>query len=265
MLVEAVDVMMPSSSIFHGALAMDPLKVSEVKMVVYRHNSKTKVVSEFIKRERSSHLFKCVSFSLCLPSLALSNNCFKDVVSKPLSFNVFRCEFSDTFDGFFYWHMRLLKFQVNLQKFCLEGRVVKIARESIHVVVLGFSAAVITEEDILDEFKFKIKNGQETYHSTSHKGHVIKVGTMIRFLVKSFNEEILHFSGSLIPASTGSIRWLSKNLEEASRNSHKRRESEGRREEISAGTVDGGALSDEYHVLKKPRKRNVREGSERTE
>ena len=40
--------------------------------------------------------------------------------------------------------------------FFTEGKVVKIARESIHVVVLGFSASVITEEEIRDEFKFKI-------------------------------------------------------------------------------------------------------------
>ena len=49
------------------------------------------------------------------------------------------------------------------------------------------------------------------------------------------------------------------------RNCRKQRDSEGRREERSTGTVDGGALSDEYHVLKKPRKQRVHEGSERTE
>lgn len=36
-----------------------------------------------------------------------------------------------------------------------EGKVVKLAQESIHVVVLGFSAAIITADDIRDEFEFK--------------------------------------------------------------------------------------------------------------
>ncbi|TKY61301.1 DNA-directed RNA polymerase I subunit rpa43 [Spatholobus suberectus] len=47
------------------------------------------------------------------------------------------------------------------------------------------------------------KRGQDVYH----KRHVI------RFLVKSFEEEILHVYGSLIPNHTGSIYWLDKNLE----------------------------------------------------
>lgn len=47
---------------------------------------------------------------------------------------------------------------VNFDLFVLlvEGKVVKATRESIHLVVLGFAAAVITAEDIRDEFKFKI-------------------------------------------------------------------------------------------------------------
>lgn len=32
----------------------------------------------------------------------------------------------------------------------------KLAQESVHVVVLGFSSAIIIEEDIRDEFKYKI-------------------------------------------------------------------------------------------------------------
>lgn len=32
----------------------------------------------------------------------------------------------------------------------------KISSESIHVVVLGFSAAVITDLDIREEFKYKV-------------------------------------------------------------------------------------------------------------
>ncbi|CAI8588962.1 unnamed protein product [Vicia faba] len=67
----------------------------------------------------------------------------------------------------------------------LEGKVVKLTHESIHVVVLGFASAIITEKDIRAEFVYKMKHGQEVYASNSHKRHVIKVGTTIQFLVKS--------------------------------------------------------------------------------
>jgi hypothetical protein len=33
---------------------------------------------------------------------------------------------------------------------------VKISPESIHVIVLGFSAAVITDVDIREEFKYRV-------------------------------------------------------------------------------------------------------------
>lgn len=39
---------------------------------------------------------------------------------------------------------------------CAEGKIVKLSPESIHVVVLGFSAAVITDVDIREEFKYKM-------------------------------------------------------------------------------------------------------------
>ncbi|KAL5065392.1 hypothetical protein RYX36_027129 [Vicia faba] len=56
----------------------------------------------------------------------------------------------------------------------LEGKVVKLTHESIHVVVLGFASAIITEKDIRAEFVYKMKHGQEVYASNSHKRHVIK-------------------------------------------------------------------------------------------
>ncbi|KAE9622089.1 putative nucleic acid-binding protein [Lupinus albus] len=95
----------------------------------------------------------------------------------------------------------------------LEGKVVKLTQESIHVVVLGFSSAIITEKFIRDDLVYKTKRGQNVYASKSHKRHVIKVGAMIRFLVKSFDEEILHICGSLDPDHTGSINWLDKKSE----------------------------------------------------
>lgn len=36
-----------------------------------------------------------------------------------------------------------------------EGKVVKVTQESIHVVVLGFSSAIISEKDIREEFVCK--------------------------------------------------------------------------------------------------------------
>lgn len=36
-----------------------------------------------------------------------------------------------------------------------EGKVVKLTHESIHVVVLGFASAVITEKDIRKEFVYR--------------------------------------------------------------------------------------------------------------
>lgn len=36
-----------------------------------------------------------------------------------------------------------------------EGKLVKLRQESIHIIVLGFASAVITDEDIRDEFKHR--------------------------------------------------------------------------------------------------------------
>ena len=37
-----------------------------------------------------------------------------------------------------------------------EGKVVKVTQGSIHVVVLGFASVVIADEDIRDEFVYKV-------------------------------------------------------------------------------------------------------------
>ncbi|PNX64328.1 DNA-directed RNA polymerase i subunit rpa43-like protein, partial [Trifolium pratense] len=88
----------------------------------------------------------------------------------------------------------------------LEGKVEKITHDSIQVVVLGFSAAIIAEKDIRAEFVMKHDKG--VYASKSHKRHVIKKETMIRFMVKSFDEETLQVYGSLIPDNTRSIHFV---------------------------------------------------------
>lgn len=92
-----------------------------------------------------------------------------------------------------------------------EGEVVKVCQQSIHIVVLGFSSAIIADEDIRGEFKYKIvstlklcfhvfciqcmiivfythllmqKHGEDVFVSKSHRRHKIKVGTVVRFSVK---------------------------------------------------------------------------------
>ena len=40
--------------------------------------------------------------------------------------------------------------------FFAEGKIVKISPETIHVIVLGFSAAVVTDIDIREEFKYRM-------------------------------------------------------------------------------------------------------------
>ncbi|XP_022772140.1 uncharacterized protein LOC111314789 isoform X3 [Durio zibethinus] len=142
----------------------------------------------------------------------------------------------------------------------LEGKVVKLSQESIHVIVLGFSSAIIATENIRGEFKYKTKDEEELFASRSHKRHVIKIGTMIRFSVKSFDEEILHIIGSLMPAHTGSIRWLDRNLEEISefeRSATKSRDRECQEDK----TVDEGATPLSYNNhIKKSKKRRNKEG-----
>ncbi|XP_021722547.1 uncharacterized protein LOC110690030 isoform X1 [Chenopodium quinoa] len=219
---------------------MEALHVAKANLTVYLHPSQTKDVNEAVTRELSSLLFK---FSEIYDGVLLAHE-IADVPSRH----------GKILSGLFpYVGVRLT---ANLLLFApkpdtyLEGKVVKVGQESIHVVVLGFSAAIITVDDIRDEFRYKIKSGEEMFRSTSHKRHVIKVGTMIRFLVKSFDEEILHISGSLIPSSTGNILWQS------SLANRKQREREVLKD-FSTGTIDGGAISNDYHVLKKPKKQRV--------
>ncbi|CAJ1824511.1 unnamed protein product [Sphenostylis stenocarpa] len=209
---------------------MEGLKVSKLNLTIYIHPSKSNQVSQAVLRELSSMLF---TYSEIADGVVLAYDINSlDTCAKILP-GVF------PYVG--------VKLKVNFLLFSpkpntlLEGKVVKITQEFIHVVVLGFSAAVIAEKDIREEFVCKMKKGQEVYASRSNKRHVIKVGTMIRFSVKSFDEEILHVYGSLIPDHTGSIYWLDKNLEVVSRTgrSEKKRRIEPERIILEQDTVDG--------------------------
>ncbi|KAJ1443609.1 Nucleic acid-binding, OB-fold [Sesbania bispinosa] len=152
---------------------MEGLKVSKANLVVYVHPSKSKQVSQAVLRELSSLLF---TFNEVFDGVVLAydvnslDKCAKILPGVHPYFGV--------------------NLKVNLLLFSpkpdmlLEGKVVKLTQESIHVVVLGFSSAIINEKDIRDEFIYRTKHEQDVYASKSHKRHVIKVGTMIRFSVK---------------------------------------------------------------------------------
>ncbi|KAI3989084.1 hypothetical protein MKX01_033120 [Papaver californicum] len=184
---------------------MEGLRTSEANLVVYIHPSKSNMVSQAILRELSSLLFK---FS----------EMFDGVV---LAYDVqVRNETARILPGVHPFYgvklsAKLLLFSPK-PDMLVEGKVVKIGEDSINLAVLAFSSVSIVQENIRKDFRYKIKHGEETFASRSHKRHVIKVGSIVRFLVKSFDEEILHISGSLVPSHTGSIDWLDKHAEEGS-------------------------------------------------
>ncbi|KAG6476541.1 hypothetical protein ZIOFF_065783 [Zingiber officinale] len=99
-----------------------------------------------------------------------------------------------------------------------DGKVVRLGRESIPVVMLGFFSAAIMFEDIREDLKYKIVrnlsaiiigwiNDDRVFASSSHKHHVIKTESVIRFQVKraritsqtdfNFCIPTFHFGGTL--------------------------------------------------------------------
>ncbi|KAJ8533555.1 hypothetical protein K7X08_006879 [Anisodus acutangulus] len=183
---------------------MEALKECTANLVVYLHPSKAKKVEAAVYRELSSLLFK---FNEALDGVVLSYEPkFSSNLAKILP--GIHPYFGVRFEA------KLLLFNPK-PEVLLEGEVVKVGQQSIHIIVLSFSSAVIAEEDIREDFKYKIKHGKEVFVSRSNKKHRIKVGTMLRFSVKNFDEEILHICGSLIPANTGNVQWLETKAEES--------------------------------------------------
>ncbi|KAK6938930.1 hypothetical protein RJ641_032438 [Dillenia turbinata] len=230
---------------------MEGLKVSDANLVIYVHPSNANKVSVAIRRELNSLLFQY-------------NEIFEGVVLA-YQFNI-PSETAKILPGVdSYFGVRL---KAKLLLFApkpgmlVEGKVIKVSRESIHVVVLGFSSAIIIDNDIREEFAYKIKHGEEVFASTSHKQHVIKVGTTTRFLVKSFDEEILHFSGSLIPVHTGSIQWLQKYLKDDSQSSSRHNKKHGERDEREDILLHGDLAVDEGAFLLDNSIRKQRTGEE---
>ncbi|KAL7155426.1 hypothetical protein ABFS83_03G074100 [Erythranthe nasuta] len=179
---------------------MEGLKECEANLVVHLHPSKAKSVSEAIFSELSNLLF---TYSETFGGVVLAYD--------P---NI-RSNLGKVLPGI-HPHLgislkaRLLLFNPK-PNMLLEGEVVKITPQSIHAVVLGFSSVFIGDEDIRNDFKHKIKSGKEEYISQSDKKHKIKVGTILRFVVKSFDQDILHIVGSIADDRTGCALWMDKN------------------------------------------------------
>lgn len=196
---------------------MEGLEVADADLTVYIHPSKANKVRLASLRQLSSLLF---TYNDVFDGILLSF----DVVSQNR-----KAKILPGLVPYFGVELRanLLLFSPK-PDMLLEGKVVKLGKESIHVIVFGFCSAAIMLEDIRDEFEYKIKDGAHIFASKFHKRHTIKDGSIIRFLVKSLDEEVLHLSGSLNPRHTGCINWLSKhNLEsdpQIDRNSKRHRQ-----------------------------------------
>ncbi|XP_016480750.1 uncharacterized protein LOC107801865 isoform X2 [Nicotiana tabacum] len=183
---------------------MEALKECRANLVVYLHPQKAKRVKDAVYRELSSLLFK---FNEALDGVVLTYEPkFSSNLAKILP--GIHPYFGVRFEA------KLLLFYPK-PEMLLEGEVVKVGQQSIHIIVLGFASAFIADEDIREDFKYKIKHGKEVYISRSDKKHRIKVGTTLLFSVKSFDEEMLHVCGSLIPTNTGSVQWLERKAEES--------------------------------------------------
>ncbi|ONK80728.1 uncharacterized protein A4U43_C01F21070 [Asparagus officinalis] len=152
---------------------MEGLRVVDANLTVYIHPSKARNSRHAILRQLSSLLF---TYSEVFDGVILAfevdikSTCCKIL---PRLIPNFGAELK----------ANLLLFSPMLNML-VEGKVVKLGKESIHAIVLGFSSASIMSEDIRKELKFNIKHGEEVFSSTSHKRHVIKVGSIVRFSVK---------------------------------------------------------------------------------
>ncbi|KAK9270915.1 hypothetical protein L1049_026502 [Liquidambar formosana] len=131
---------------------MEGLKVSDANITLSVHPSKHTRVSQAILHEKSSSLFKF-------------NEIFHGVV---LAYDVnTQSNIAKILPGLYPYFAVKLKAKLLLfspkPDMLLEGKVVKLSQESIHVIVLGFSSAIITEEDIREEFRYKTKHGKEVF------------------------------------------------------------------------------------------------------
>ncbi|KAF3676763.1 hypothetical protein FXO37_05164 [Capsicum annuum] len=124
---------------------MEALKECCANIVVYLHPSKAKKVEASVYRQLSSLLFK---FNESLDGVVLTYEPkFSSNLAKILP--GIHPYFGVRFEA------KLLLFHPK-PDMLLEGEVVKVGQQSIHIIVLGFSSAVIADEDIREDFKYKI-------------------------------------------------------------------------------------------------------------
>lgn len=132
-------------------------------------------------------------------------------------------------------------------------------------MVLGLFNAAIGITDIRDGFRFSEENSVErAWVGDSTEQHVIKLGTLIRFFVKSVQEkeDFLDIAGSLEPTNTGSVDWLAHFNVANSRKDHKQKRKSKTKELDNVGNLmDGMKLENgylpEYHMPKKRKIKNV--------
>ncbi|PHU05020.1 hypothetical protein BC332_25842 [Capsicum chinense] len=130
---------------------MEALKECCANMVVYLHPSKAKKVEASVYCQLSSLLFK---FNESLDGVVLTYEPkFSSNLAKiPPGIHPY---FGMRFEA------KLLLFHPK-PDMLLEGEVIKVFnQQSIHIIVLGFSSAVIADEVIREDFKYKIKHGTE--------------------------------------------------------------------------------------------------------
>ncbi|KAI7725747.1 hypothetical protein M8C21_024786 [Ambrosia artemisiifolia] len=205
---------------------MDGLKVSEAELLVYLHPSKSKNVSHAIFDQLSSMLFKYnETFDGVLLAYGASTN---DELAKILP-GLIPC---------FGVRLKAQLLLFDPKPNMILGKVVKLGGQSLHIVVLGFSSATIIDEDIREEFDYKVKHGKEMFVSSVNKRHKIEIETVVRFVVKSFDEETLHISGSLLQPNTGNVNWLDKYADEELVESNNKK----RRDDHSKVTSDGDRI-----------------------
>ncbi|XP_057838967.2 DNA-directed RNA polymerase I subunit rpa43 [Cryptomeria japonica] len=117
----------------------------------------------------------------------------------------------------------------------LEGTVNKVEKDYMGAIVLGIFNAAIAFSDIHEDFSYQDNvNGTPFWASTSNN-HVIRLGSKIKFVVKSVQEEsFLDICGSLKPPNTGCVNWLLSSLENipALDSERKKQKNEKKRERI---------------------------------
>ncbi|KAJ7299018.1 hypothetical protein O6H91_Y323700 [Diphasiastrum complanatum] len=93
----------------------------------------------------------------------------------------------------------------------VEGKVNKIEKDYIGVLTMGIFNAALSVMDIRDDLYFEELPHERIWTSKTDHQHVIKLGSMLSFVIKSVQEtgEFLDISGSLCSPDTGCLDWIS--------------------------------------------------------